>query len=141
MSDRELFMYDVRVRDRFLSEGAITKADVERRLAALPDLAEQCEEVDLEQPALSTEPDESVVVTPVELRPSVERLQPSFGSEASAREAIPAIAESQPAATLDAAKTLPTGHEPVPPQDASAGQGPSSVPPPTASVDADWGDS
>jgi len=140
MSDRELFMYDVRVRDRFLSEGAITKADVERRLAALPDLAEQCEEVDLEQPALSTEPDETVVATPVELRPSVERLQPSFAAESSSREPIPAIAESQPAATSEA-KTLPTGHEPVPPQEQSAGQGPSSAPPPTASVDADWGDS
>ena len=139
MSDRELFMYDVRVRDRFLSEGAITKADVERRLAALPDLAEQCEDVDLEQPALSTEPDETVVVAPVDLRPSVERLQPSFAAEPASREAIPAIAESQPAATLEA-KTLPTGHEPVPPPDQSA-QGPSSAPPPTASVDADWGDS
>ena len=32
MSDRELFMYDVRVRDRFLTEGVITKADVDRRL-------------------------------------------------------------------------------------------------------------
>jgi len=141
MSDRELFMYDVRVRDRFLSEGALTKADVERRLAALPDLAEQCEEVDLEQPALSTEPDETVVVAPVDLRPSVERLQPSFATESSSREAIPAVAESQPAPTLDTTKTLVSGHEALPPQDQSTGQGPSSAPPPTASVDADWGDS
>ena len=136
MSDRELFMYDVRVRDRFLSEGSISKADVDRRLAALPDLADQCEEVDLEQPALSTEPAESVAPAPVDLRPSVERLQPSF--ESPAREAIPAIAE--PAApAVDSMKTLVSGIEP-PVLDPSAPQ-PSSVPPPTASVDADWGDS
>src|SRR5687768_2903410 len=98
MSDRELFMYDVRVRDRFLTEGAITKADVDRRLAALPDLADQCEEVDLEQPALSTEPDETVVAAPVDLRPSVERREPSFGAEPPAREAAPAIVEPPPAA-------------------------------------------
>ena len=138
MSDRELFMYDVRVRDRFLSEGAITKADVDRRLATLPDLADQCEEVDLEQPALSTEPAESVAPTPVDLRPSVERLQPSFGAESPAREVIPAIAE--PAApAVDSMKTLVSGIEP-PVLDPSGPQ-PASVPPPTASVDADWGDS
>jgi len=141
MSERELFMYDVRVRDRFLTEGVITKADVDRRLAALPDLADQCEDVDLEQPALSTEPDESVVTTPVDLRPSVERLQPSF--ESPAREVIPAIAESHPAAPQESMKTLVSAvsPEPAPAQDSSAAQGPSSAPPPTASVDADWGDS
>lgn len=140
MSDRELFMYDVRVRDRFLSEGAITKADVDRRLAALPDLAEQCEEVDLEQPALSTEPDEIVLAAPVDLRPSLERREPSFGAEAPLREAPPAIAESLPAApSNESMKTLVSAVQEPAPQDA-AGQ-PSSVPPPTASVDADWGDS
>lgn len=139
MSDRELFMYDVRVRDRFLTEGAITKADVDRRLAALPDLADQCEEVDLEQPALSTEPDETVVAAPVELRPSVERLQPSFGAESPAREPTPAIAEAPAAPAHESMKTLVSAVHEAPPQD-SAGQ-PSSVPPPTASVDADWGDS
>ena len=139
MSDRELFMYDVRVRDRFLSEGAITKADVDRRLAALPDLADHCEEVDLEQPALSTEPDETVAAAPVELRPSVERLQPSF--EAPVREAVPVVAESLPATPPhESMKTLVSAVAPeAAPQDA-AGQ-PASVPPPTASVDADWGDS
>lgn len=137
MSDRELFMYDVRVRDRFLSEGAITKADIDRRLAALPDLADQCEEVDLEQPALSTEPDETVVAAPVELRPNVERLQPAFGAEAP-REATPASAES-PAPAHESMKTLVSAVNEAPPQD-PAGQ-PSSTPPPTASVDADWGDS
>ncbi|HEU5073598.1 MAG TPA: hypothetical protein VFU02_05485 [Polyangiaceae bacterium] len=141
MSDRELFMYDVRVRDRFLSEGAITKADVDRRLAALPDLAERCEEVDLEQPALSTEPDESVAAAPVELRPSPERLQPSFGADSPVREATPPIAESQPAAPAhESMKTLISAVGPeAQPQD-TAGQ-PASAPPPTASVDADWGDS
>lgn len=140
MSDRELFMYDVRVRDRFLSEGAITKADVDRRLAALPDLADQCEDVDLEQPALSAEPDESSVAAPVELRPSIERREPSFGE--SAREPIPAIAESQPALpSHESMKTLVAGGNEAAPAPESTGQGASSVPPPTASVDADWGDS
>ena len=140
MSERELFMYDVRVRDRFLTEGVITKADVDRRLATLPDLADHCEEVNLEQPALSTEPDDSVVAAPVELRPSLERAQSSF-ADSPVREVIPAIAESVPATPApDAAQVtaaVPVSNE-APTHDPHA---PASVPPPTASVDADWGDS
>src|SRR5690606_39868437 len=49
----------VRVRERFLAEGTITKADVERHLAALPDAAANSEEVDLEQPALAKDIDDS----------------------------------------------------------------------------------
>ena len=140
MSERELFLYDVRVRDRFLTEGVITKADVDRRLATLPDLADHCEEVDLEQPALSTEPDDSIAPAPVELRPSVERTQSSF-ADSPVREVIPAIAESVPfVAAPDAAPTtasVPSSPE-TPAHDPHA---PASVPPPTAAVDADWGDS
>jgi hypothetical protein len=139
MSERELFLYDVRVRDRFLTEGVITKADVDRRLATLPDLADHCEEVNLEQPALSTEPDDSVMPAPVELRPSAERMPSPLG-DSPVREVIPAIAESVPAAPVpDAVQSaaVPVPYE-APAHDPNA---PASVPPPTAAVDADWGDS
>lgn len=147
MSDRELFMYDVRVRDRFLAEGAITKADVERRLAALQDLEGQCEEVDLEQPALSKEPDEVLAPVVSEVQP-VDRMPALVSGESSVREvaAIPAIAESTPASPTPAA-AIPVASAPVPAiasesaPASSEPHGPASVPPPTASVDADWGDS
>lgn len=147
MSDRELFMYDVRVRERFLAEGAITKADVERRLAALRDLEDQCEEVDLEQPALSKEPEEVIAPVVSEMQP-VDRMPAMVSSDSSMREVatIPAIAESTPATPAPAA-AVPVAPASVPAiasestPAAPEPHGPASVPPPTASVDADWGDS
>ena len=150
MSQREQFMYDVRVRDRFLNEGAISKTDVEKHLAGLVDLADACEELELEQPALASEQEE--VAAPVEAPPVVAP-GPSptlggFGAEP-ARAPIPAIAE--PAHQVPAAAEPSTPAEPVPaianetqspgPAPAVDPHGPASVPPPTASVDADWGDS
>ena len=44
--------WDVRVRDRNLKNGTLSEKDIERAAAQLPDLADQCEPVSLEQPAL-----------------------------------------------------------------------------------------
>ncbi len=156
MSDREQFMYDVRVRDRFMAEGAISKSEVERHLAALVDVAEQCEELDLEQPALSKEPDESAV-PPTEpeapVAPAPERFAPVFASDGPQRPPaapIPAIADpgtttqNEPAPAAAPVEPVPAiAQEPAAPETKPAEQhgGPASVPPPTASVDADWGDS
>lgn len=44
---------DVRVRERNLKSGAITEKDIEKHLAALPDLADQAESFATSQPALA----------------------------------------------------------------------------------------
>lgn len=43
---------DVRVRERNLKSGALTEKDIEKHLAALPDLADQAESFSTAQPAL-----------------------------------------------------------------------------------------
>lgn len=48
--------WDVRVRARNLSSGVLTPKDVEKMLAALPDLDASVDTVTLAQPALSAEP-------------------------------------------------------------------------------------
>jgi len=44
---------DVRVRERNLKSGALTDKDLEKHLAALPDLADQAEPFAIPQPALA----------------------------------------------------------------------------------------
>ncbi len=44
---------DVRVRERNLRSGALTEKDLEKQLAALPDLADQAEPFAIAQPALA----------------------------------------------------------------------------------------
>lgn len=46
-------MMDIRVRDRYLKRGLINAKDIEKQIQSLPDLADQMEEVELPQPALS----------------------------------------------------------------------------------------
>ncbi len=48
----EHFKYDVRVSDRFVKSGAVTEAELDKRVEALPDLADACEALDVAQPAL-----------------------------------------------------------------------------------------
>lgn len=44
--------FDVRVRERNLKSGAVTEKDIEKYVAALPDLADQAEPFGTSQPAL-----------------------------------------------------------------------------------------
>ena len=44
---------DLRVRERMLVSGALEAASLDKHLAALPDLAAQCEPLGIPQPALS----------------------------------------------------------------------------------------
>jgi hypothetical protein len=44
---------DVRVRERNLKSGALTEKDLEKQLAALPDVADQAEPFGTSQPALA----------------------------------------------------------------------------------------
>ena len=50
MSD--LFKYDVRVRARLLESGEISEEEIGKRLAALPDVSDRCDTVELQQPAI-----------------------------------------------------------------------------------------
>lgn len=47
---------DVRVRERNLKSGALTDKDLEKHLAALPDVADQSEPFNIAQPALTDQP-------------------------------------------------------------------------------------
>jgi hypothetical protein len=55
----EDFRFDIRIRDRMVAAGNITKEEVEARLSSLKDVEPESELVELEQPAL-----EPLVVTP-----------------------------------------------------------------------------
>ncbi len=52
MSDAELLMYDTRARERLLRQGAVTPEQLRAYLDALPELAEKCEALPVDQPAL-----------------------------------------------------------------------------------------
>jgi hypothetical protein len=47
----EEFIYDVRIRDRMLDKGLLTKDALEKYQASLADLEAQAETIPLEQPA------------------------------------------------------------------------------------------
>ncbi|HTJ82638.1 MAG TPA: hypothetical protein VL400_13035 [Polyangiaceae bacterium] len=49
---------DVRVRERYLTSGALDPKALEKYLGELPDSADRSETLDLEQPALTGEGDE-----------------------------------------------------------------------------------
>ena len=49
---------DVRVRGRFLANGTLDAATLDKHLAALPDLAQQSDELALRQPAMGAEFDD-----------------------------------------------------------------------------------
>ncbi len=51
-------LLDVRLRDRLLASGALLSADLERHLAALPDLESHTTSLHLAQPALSGDGDD-----------------------------------------------------------------------------------
>lgn len=54
MNIEEDFIYDVRIRDRMLAKGELKKEQVEERLAALQDVENQAELVELPQPAVGS---------------------------------------------------------------------------------------
>jgi hypothetical protein len=54
--------FDVRVRDRLLSRGLVTEAEIEKHVKALPDLEGQAVELTPKQPALQKESDRDIVI-------------------------------------------------------------------------------
>jgi hypothetical protein len=54
--------FDVRVRDRLLSRGLVTEAEIEKHVKALPDLEGHAVELTPKQPALQKESDRDIVI-------------------------------------------------------------------------------
>jgi hypothetical protein len=54
--------FDVRVRDRLLSRGLVTEAEIDKHVKALPDLDGQAVELTPKQPALQKESDRDIVI-------------------------------------------------------------------------------
>jgi hypothetical protein len=52
MSDAELLKHDTRARERLLRQGAITPEQVRAYLDSLPELADKCDVLAMEQPAV-----------------------------------------------------------------------------------------
>jgi hypothetical protein len=54
MSTKNLndWLLDNRVRDRLIKAGAVSEKDIEKAIAALPDLESHCETIAIPQPAL-----------------------------------------------------------------------------------------
>jgi len=54
--------FDVRVRDRLLSGGLVTEAEIDKHVKALPDLDAEAVELTAKQPALQKESDRDIVI-------------------------------------------------------------------------------
>jgi hypothetical protein len=54
--------FDVRVRERLLSRGLVTEAEVEKHLSDLPDLESEAADLTAKQPALQKESDRDIVI-------------------------------------------------------------------------------
>lgn len=55
MNIEEEFRFDVRIRERMLKKGNVGREELERRLAALPDKAEQSEIIELDPPGVNSQ--------------------------------------------------------------------------------------
>jgi hypothetical protein len=152
MSENELFLHDVRLQERFLSDGTLAPELHKKHLEALPDLADMCEEFDLEQPALAkeqAEPPPAPALAEVAPPVGIPAVSPFVTPAEAGPPAQPAPPAPVPAANPFGAPAAPPAPEAAPPapearpEPAAAPDphGPASIPPPTASVDADWGDS
>lgn len=85
--------FDVRVRERNLKSGHLQDKEVEKYLAALPDLADQAEPFAIAQPALE----------------QPELPEEEDDEEESAEEEVPVAAAAEPAPPVAEAPVSPTG--------------------------------
>lgn len=54
MNIDEEFRFDVRIQERMLKKGAVLKDELDQRLAALKDLADQSEIIELDPPGVTS---------------------------------------------------------------------------------------
>ncbi len=59
MNIEEEFRFDVRIQERMVKKGAVQKEELEQRLAALRDVAEQSEIIELDPPGVGAQSSES----------------------------------------------------------------------------------
>jgi hypothetical protein len=70
--------FDVRVRERLVSDGLLAESDVQKHLEGLPDLDSQATEIPIKQPALQTESDRDIVIVRTSgIRPPVAPVRPA----------------------------------------------------------------
>jgi hypothetical protein len=70
--------FDVRVRERLVSDGLLSESEVQKHLEALPDLEGQAVELTVKQPALSNESDRDIVIVRTSgARPPVAPVRPT----------------------------------------------------------------
>jgi len=112
---------DVRVRERNLKSGALTDKELEKQLAALPDLGDQAEPFGTPQPALAPPP-VAVEAAPVEDVIGEDEPEDDEEDEEDEEEAIAAAPEPPPAP--------PAPPEPAPAAIAAAPEPPPAPPAP-----------
>jgi hypothetical protein len=54
MNIEEEFRFDVRIQERMLKKGAVQKEELDQRLAALKDVADQSEIIELDPPGVTS---------------------------------------------------------------------------------------
>ena len=70
--------FDVRVRERLVSDGLLAESDVQKHLEGLPDLESQATDIPVKQPALQTESDRDIVIVRTSgIRPPVAPVRPA----------------------------------------------------------------
>jgi hypothetical protein len=70
--------FDVRVRERLVSDGLLAESEVQSHLEALPDLESQIVELTIKQPALQNESDRDIVIVRTSgVRPPVAPIRPA----------------------------------------------------------------
>ena len=84
---------DVRVRERNLKSGALTDKDLEKHLAALPDVADQSEPFGIPQPALTDQPQHVPPPAPREVAVAPAPIEAASASASDIDETVEAEAE------------------------------------------------
>jgi hypothetical protein len=110
MSDAELLKYDTRARERLLRSGAITAEQVRAYVESLPDKADRCDQVSVDQPALHRgESERPAGLVPARTMEAGARMT-TEGSDPSRAtpEAAPAVVASE-TTTFSAAQGAPPG--------------------------------
>ena len=70
--------FDVRVRERLVTDGLLLESEVQKHLDALPDLEGQAVDLTLKQPALQNESDRDIVIVRTSgVRPPVAPVRPT----------------------------------------------------------------
>jgi len=70
--------FDVRVRERLVSDGLLAESEVKSHIESLPDLESQFVELTIKQPALQNESDRDIVIVRTSgVRPPVAPLRPA----------------------------------------------------------------